>query len=60
MGDGIIVTTVPVLIGYIICKAICGKTNCGTANIISGRMTSTPAIGMLIKNINHMNCAAIH
>ncbi len=44
---GIVLTVVPILIGFIICKLIFHKDLISTASIIAGGMTSTPAIGVI-------------
>ena len=44
---GILLTVIPITVGWFICKVILRKSNKDTAAIISGGMTSTPAIGVL-------------
>lgn len=44
---GVVLTFVPIIVGWFICKVILRKSNIDTAVIISGGMTSTPAIGVL-------------
>lgn len=44
---GIILTVIPIAVGWFVCKVILRKSNTDTASIISGGMTSTPAIGVL-------------
>lgn len=47
---GIIMTIIPILIGYIVDKVLFEKNSLLTASVIAGGMTSTPAIGVLIKD----------
>lgn len=44
---GMILTIIPILTGWSICRIILKKSRMDTAAIISGGMTSTPAIGVL-------------
>lgn len=44
---GIVLTVLPIAVGWFICKVILRKSNTDIAAIISGGMTSTPAIGVL-------------
>lgn len=47
---GVIITVAPILAGYLMCKVILKTSDRKTASIIAGGMTSTPAIGVLLKN----------
>lgn len=47
---GVILTIIPIILGYIICHLIAHKSTLETATTIAGGMTSTPAIGVLIRN----------
>ncbi len=49
---GVILTVIPIFIGWIISKAALKKGNLEIATIISGGMTSTPAIGTLASKAN--------
>ena len=49
---GIILTIVPILTGIFICKVLLQKNNIDTATIISGGMTSSPALGVISSNKN--------
>lgn len=44
---GMVLTVIPILTGWAICRIILKKSKTDTAAIISGGMTSTPAIGVL-------------
>lgn len=47
---GIIMTIIPILAGWIICRFIINYNKLESAAIICGGMTSTPAIGLLTQN----------
>ncbi len=47
---GVILTIIPIIFGYILCRLIVHKSALETATTIAGGMTSTPAIGVLIRN----------
>lgn len=44
---GIILSVTPIAVGWFLCRIILRKSNTETAAVISGGMTSTPAIGVL-------------
>lgn len=47
---GIIMTIIPIIIGYLMDKLLFEKNSLITASVIAGGMTSTPAVGVLIKD----------
>ncbi len=51
---GMIMTVIPIIIGYGLCSKILKKGNLTTACVISGGMTSTPAIGVLMMRNNEI------
>lgn len=50
---GIMMTCIPIFAGYISARWILKKSNLHTAIIVSGGMTSTPAIGVMADKICH-------
>ncbi len=49
---GVLLTVIPLFIGWFICKVLLKKSNNETAVIISGGMTSTPAVAVLSSKIS--------
>ena len=50
---GVILTVIPIAVGYILVRYVCKQSTEDSLCVVAGGMTSTPAICVLLKRMEH-------